>query len=92
MTSGDYRAALGAAGLVVTAFEDLTAQVARTWTVCIRRSLARGIVDGAVRGYLVRGRHRVFLDQGGERRECGTLDGAARDARLVVPHQARRLA
>jgi tocopherol O-methyltransferase len=60
-TERDYRAALEAAGLVVTAFEDLTTHVARTWTVCIRRSLARGVVDGAVRGYLVRGRHRVFL-------------------------------
>ncbi len=61
-SESDYRALLAAARLTVDSFEDLSASVARTWTICIRRSIARVLVDPAARRYVVgrRGRNRVF--------------------------------
>jgi tocopherol O-methyltransferase len=42
-TAEDYHSWLTAAGLTVRTFEDLTARVAPTWNVCIRRVRASGI-------------------------------------------------
>ena len=61
-TEGDYRAALGAAGLEVTAVEDLTAQVKGTWPRCARALAARLLVDGRYRRFIASAasRNRVF--------------------------------
>ena len=53
------------AGLRVHHYEDLTQNVKRTWTVCIRRSIAKFITDRRIRRYLLSPRHaarnREFL-------------------------------
>jgi tocopherol O-methyltransferase len=42
-TADDYRGWLTAAGLTVSTFTDLTAQVGQTWDICIRRVRASGV-------------------------------------------------
>jgi tocopherol O-methyltransferase len=62
-TETDYRALLASSGLRLDSFEDLTPNVARTWTICARRSAARLLTDPRARAYLFGryGRNRVFL-------------------------------
>jgi len=62
-SESDYRALLDQARLTVVAFEDLTARVARTWTICARRAVGRLLTDPRARAYVLggRGRNRVFL-------------------------------
>jgi cyclopropane fatty-acyl-phospholipid synthase-like methyltransferase len=62
-TETDYRALLESAGLRLESFEDLTPNVARTWTICARRSAARLLTDSRARAYVFGryGRNRVFL-------------------------------
>jgi tocopherol O-methyltransferase len=42
-TTADYRDWLSAAGVRVTAADDLTAQVARTWEICLERVRRSGV-------------------------------------------------
>lgn len=62
-SEAEYRRMLDDAGIAVEGVEDLTARVARTWTVCLRR-LARGLVrEASYRRFLLDARHedRVFV-------------------------------
>ncbi len=59
-TREEYAAMAEAAGFRVVGFEDVSARVARTWSICIRR-LARSIVtDRDTRRLALIGRNRVF--------------------------------
>ena len=64
-TAADYRRLLEAAGLAVCEEQDLTGFVKRTWTVCIRRTLAQLLLDQRLRAYVLapagRSRQRDFL-------------------------------
>lgn len=59
----DYRGLLDRADLAIERFHDLTARVARTWSVCARRAVLRLAVDPRARAYALGriGRNRVFL-------------------------------
>jgi tocopherol O-methyltransferase len=59
----DYRAMARAAGLRLAGFQDISAQVRRTWALCLRRVAARLAADRAYLRYLLdsRARNRVFL-------------------------------
>jgi tocopherol O-methyltransferase len=61
-TEAEYRALAEGAGLRVTGFEDLSARVARTWTICARRVAALVATDREARRFLLdpRSRNRVF--------------------------------
>lgn len=60
-TREDYERMAVAAGFTVTGYEDVSARVARTWSICARRLLKVLIVDRETRRLAVRGRNRVFL-------------------------------
>jgi tocopherol O-methyltransferase len=62
-TESDYRRLLERSGLEIESFDDLTASVARTWTICARRALGRLVTDRRARAYLLGrlGRNRVFF-------------------------------
>jgi tocopherol O-methyltransferase len=49
---GEYAAMIEAAGLHLLAYRDLSSQVARTWTICLRRVLAKLAVSRRHRRYL----------------------------------------
>ena len=56
-SESEYRAMMAQAGLEVVGFEDLTAQVWRTWWLCLTRA-AKGIVtDRTYRSFLLDGRN-----------------------------------
>ncbi len=59
----DYRELLKATGFESTAFEDITRQVRRTWTLCIARALKATITDPKLRRFLMNSRmqNRKFL-------------------------------
>ncbi len=52
ITESDYRRLLLAAGFELDEFRDASRQVARTWTICIRRTLAGLCRDPSYRQYL----------------------------------------
>jgi tocopherol O-methyltransferase len=52
-TEEDYRALATAAGFRVVGFEDLSARVRRTWTICARRVLTKLATSPAYRRYLL---------------------------------------
>lgn len=59
-TRGDYTAMARAAGLAVLDFEDVSRQVARTWTLCLA-AVARGFVgDAGLRRLALTAHNRVF--------------------------------
>jgi len=62
-TESEYRALAAQAGFEVTRFEDLSAQVRRTWTVCARRVAAKLATSSRYRRFLLdqRSRNRVFV-------------------------------
>jgi tocopherol O-methyltransferase len=72
-TAGDYRGWLAGAGLVNRAFADLTAQVARTWEVCMARVRASGV---RWLSRLLHGETSRFLEH------FGTLLGAYRSGAM----------
>jgi tocopherol O-methyltransferase len=61
-TAADYASLLAEAGLHVESSEDISAAVARTWSVCIRRSLRQLATDRHTRHFLLvsRAADRVF--------------------------------
>lgn len=52
-SASEYRAMLDAAGFALDGFEDLSAQVQRTWTICIRRVLGGLFRDRRYARYLL---------------------------------------
>jgi tocopherol O-methyltransferase len=48
-TREDYEALAAAAGLRLLGFDDISRQVRRTWSICLRRTLARLVTDRAFR-------------------------------------------
>jgi len=56
----DYRAMAAAAGFECIDYQDLTANVARTWTICLGRFLRAMITKAAVRRAVLRARNRRF--------------------------------
>lgn len=61
-TEAEYRALAEAAGLTVTGYEDVSARVRRTWTICARRVARKVATSAEYRSFLLsRGsRNRVF--------------------------------
>ena len=57
-SAADYRRLLDGAGLALREEQDLTRRVERTWSICIRRTLARAVRDRRLRAYLLAGRSR----------------------------------
>ncbi|WDF33714.1 class I SAM-dependent methyltransferase [Arthrobacter agilis] len=60
-TREEYEAMAVAAGFTVVGYEDVSRDVARTWTICLRRFLKVLLVDRATRRLAVRGRNRIFM-------------------------------
>jgi tocopherol O-methyltransferase len=56
----DYRTMADAAGFACVDYRDVSAQVARTWTICLNRFLAAMITDGAIRRAVRHARNRRF--------------------------------
>ncbi len=56
-SESDYREVFEQCGFELERYEDLSAKVKRTWTICIRRSLARALTDRRVQRYLLSPRH-----------------------------------
>ncbi len=52
--AGDYARLLAAAGFRVERSEDVTTAVARTWSVCVRRSLGRLMTDRRTQRFVLR--------------------------------------
>jgi len=63
MSESGHRAHFAAAGLDVVAVDDLSASVARTWSVCLRTIALRLVTRPRYRRYLLdqRMEHRIFL-------------------------------
>lgn len=61
-SESEYRRWMEAEGLRVVAFDDLSDRVRRTWSVCVRRVLARLVRDPEARRYVfdARNSERVF--------------------------------
>ncbi len=61
-SESEYREMLRATGFLLGSFEDSTSRVKRTWSICIRRVLARLCSDGRYRRFLWSGssRNRTF--------------------------------
>lgn len=61
-TESDYRSLATAAGFRITGFEDLSARVSRTWTICARRLATKLATSQEYRRFLRdrRARNRVF--------------------------------
>ena len=59
-SASEYREMLRATGFLLGSFEDLSSRVKRTWSICIRRVLARLCCDGRYRKFLWSGRNRMF--------------------------------
>ncbi|MFC3298229.1 methyltransferase domain-containing protein [Arthrobacter agilis] len=60
-TREEYEAMAVAAGFTVVGYEDVSRDVARTWTICLRRFLKVLLVDRGTRRLAVRGRDRIFM-------------------------------
>lgn len=56
----DYRTMAEAAGFDCLFFDDVTAKVARTWTICLKRFLWTMVVDHEIRRQVLRARNRRF--------------------------------
>lgn len=56
----DYQAMAEAAGFVLESYEDLSARVSRTWTICLGRFLKRLLTDPETRRLARRARNRSF--------------------------------
>lgn len=56
----DYEAMAEAAGFALEGYEDLSARVRRTWTICLGRFLKRLLADPATRRLARRARNRAF--------------------------------
>ncbi len=56
----EYRAMAEAAGFDCIYFDDVSARVARTWTICLRRLLWAMIADASIRRTVLRARNRRF--------------------------------
>lgn len=61
-SASEYRAWMAETGFAVTSFDDLSEDVRRTWTICVRRLAGRLIRDAEARRYLLDARRseRVF--------------------------------
>jgi tocopherol O-methyltransferase len=59
----DYEAMAADAGFVLAGFEDISAQVRRTWSICARRALAKFFTDRDLRRMMLSRftRNRIFL-------------------------------
>jgi tocopherol O-methyltransferase len=62
-TEADYRALIAGAGFVVDRVMDVSQQVRGTWSICVRRAIAKFFTDRQARTYLLSNasRNRVFL-------------------------------
>lgn len=60
-TASDYRAMAREAGFSCGDYQDVSAAVARTWTICLSRFARAFPVDPALRRMALRGRNRRFL-------------------------------
>jgi tocopherol O-methyltransferase len=58
--AGEYRAMAEAAGFDCLYFDDVSAKVARTWTICLRRFLKAMLTDGTTRRTVLHARNRRF--------------------------------
>ncbi|WP_019833518.1 methyltransferase domain-containing protein [Sphingomonas sp. PR090111-T3T-6A] len=58
--ASDYRAMAGQAGFLCADYRDISAAVARTWTICAARFLRALLADPAIRSQVVRARNRRF--------------------------------
>jgi len=56
----EYRAMAAAAGFTVAGFEDVSAAVAPTWTICLRRFLGAMVTDPVLRRLVLAARNRLF--------------------------------
>lgn len=59
-TPAAYRGLAEAAGFTVERYEDVSAKVARTWTICLARFLRALVTDAEVRKLVFRARNRAF--------------------------------
>ena len=59
-TAGEYRGMAEAAGFDQVGYEDVSAAVARTWTICLARMLRGVVVDREVRAAVLKARNRLF--------------------------------
>jgi len=59
-SASDYRAMAADAGFACDAYQDVSARVARTWTICLRRFARAMVSDGAVRRLVLGARNRDF--------------------------------
>ncbi|MHA7144234.1 SAM-dependent methyltransferase [Arthrobacter sp. TmT3-37] len=60
-TREEYEAMARAAGFAVTGYEDVSRNVARTWSICARRIVKALLVDRETRRLAIGGRNRIFL-------------------------------
>ncbi|WP_404713544.1 class I SAM-dependent methyltransferase [Sphingomonas sp. MMS24-J13] len=59
-SESEYRAMAAQAGLKLIGFEDISARVARTWTMCLRRFARAMATDRVMRGFVLGARNRIF--------------------------------
>lgn len=59
-TAAEYRGWGEAAGFRLDGYKDVSAQVARTWTICLRRFLAAMVTDAEIRRQALSARNRLF--------------------------------
>jgi tocopherol O-methyltransferase len=59
-TRQDYEGWAGAAGLLPVDYSDVSQQVARTWTICMRRFAAAVLMDRDTRARTLAARNRLF--------------------------------
>jgi tocopherol O-methyltransferase len=56
----DYLAMAASAGLADIAYQDVSGQVARTWTICLRRFIGAMLFDARLRRHVLSARNRRF--------------------------------
>lgn len=59
-SESEYRAMAADAGLKLIGFDDVSARVARTWTICLQRFGKAMVTDQAMRGFVLSARNRLF--------------------------------
>jgi tocopherol O-methyltransferase len=59
-SASEYRAMAAAAGFACESYEDISAQVARTWTICLARFARAFVSDPALRRLTLAARNRLF--------------------------------
>jgi tocopherol O-methyltransferase len=59
-SESEYRAMAAEAGLKLVAYDDVSALVARTWTICLQRFARAMVADRAMRDFVLNARNRLF--------------------------------